>query len=77
MTDKEMIEIQSSLVAETTETKFLNDMRRTQVVDTQLLDSLRVYQGVIQCRVKVREFDGYGDPVSAVMWEWHDVEVVT
>jgi hypothetical protein len=77
MTDKEMTEILTSLVAETTETKFLNDMRASQVVDTQMFDNLRVYQGVLQCRIKVQEFDGHGYQVSQVMWEWRDVEVVT
>tara|TARA_R110000782_G_scaffold34616_1_gene82675 strand:- start:1408 stop:1686 length:279 start_codon:yes stop_codon:yes gene_type:complete len=70
-------DLQSNLVPETTETKFLNDMRASQVVDTQMLDNLRVYQGVLQCRIKVQEFDGHGYQVSQVMWEWRDVEVVT
>jgi hypothetical protein len=72
-----MTDIQSSLVIETTETKSLYDMRSTQVTDTQMLNSLRVYQGALQCRVKVQDFDGYGDPVSPVMWEWRDVKAVT
>tara|TARA_B110000908_G_scaffold164460_1_gene212532 strand:+ start:1689 stop:1967 length:279 start_codon:yes stop_codon:yes gene_type:complete len=70
-------DLQSSLVMETKETKFLNDMRARQDVDTQMFDNLRVYQGVLQCRIKVQEFDGHGYQVSQVMWEWRDVEVVT
>jgi hypothetical protein len=71
-----MIEIVSSLVSETPETKMLNELRSTQVVDSQMLDSLRVNCGVLQCRVKVQKFNGYGDAVSPVMWEWSDVEVL-
>jgi hypothetical protein len=71
-----MTEILSSLVCETPETKMLNEMRNTQVVDSQMLNSLRVNCGVLQCRVKVQKFNGYGDAVSPVMWEWSDVEVL-
>jgi hypothetical protein len=72
-----MTDIQSNLVIETAETKRLNDMRRPQVVDELMWSSLRVYKGVLQCRVHVQEFDGYGYQVSPVMLEWLDVEVVT
>jgi hypothetical protein len=67
--------MQSSVVGETPETKMLNEMRNPQVVDSQMLDSLRINCGVLQCRVKVQKFNGYGDPVSPVMWEWRDVQV--
>ena len=68
-----MTDILSSLVGETPETKMLNELRDTQVVDSQMLDSLRVNCGVLQCRVKVQQFDGWGDPASPIMWEWRDV----
>jgi hypothetical protein len=72
----QMSEFLSSVVCETPETKILNEMRSIQEVDSQMLNSLRVNIGVLQCRVKVQEFDGYGYPVSPVMWEWRDVEVL-
>jgi hypothetical protein len=71
-----MSEFLSSLAPTSPENKILCEMRSTQVVDSQMLRSLRVNCGVLQCRVKVQEFDGYGDQVSPVMWEWHDVEVL-
>ncbi len=71
-----MSEVLSTLAPETPETIRLNEIRNTQTVDTQMLDSLRVKDGVLQCRVKVQEYDGWGYPVSMVMWDWCDVEVL-
>jgi hypothetical protein len=71
-----MSEFLSLLTPTSPETKMLNEMRVTQVVDSQILDSLRVNMGLLQCRVKVQEFDGHGYPVSPIMWEWRNVEVL-
>lgn len=68
-------DIQSKLVVEKVGTIDISDISRTEIVDSQMLNSLRFYKGVLQCRVKVQEIDEYGDPLWPAMWEWHDVKV--
>jgi hypothetical protein len=70
-----MSDYESTVMGESPEMKRLSEMRDSRVIDTSMLDSLRVNCGVLQCRVKVQKFNGYGDAVSPVMWEWSDVQV--